>query len=902
MQVANDDQQIGIRLRLSLITGVFIALVIILLWQGNIFMTTRQWFMDTYFAPAPTSENIVIVAIDDESLNRYGRTPSEWSRTAYVDFVNNLVPANPRVLAFDLLFGEVRPEDEAFAEALAQLRQNEARTRVVIAGAGINHVSLPADHHEGLHAYAFADDLPLSPVIVAESDYRGYANTIPDIDSVVRRQPSLLVVNDKVQYTFSIAVYLAYLRIPLNAAPQVIVTEDDHLTLASTRSIPIDPNGFWNPYFFGVPTPENGSFPVISFIDVVDGNFDPALFENKIVMVGLVNATGLLDQYLVPSSTMGNLMAGVEIQAHAVESIIQGKFFRPLPALWQGLLIVVLVLVSGALFALVRWYFKIVLLVFLLFAWAVISSLVFSTSLIAISLFDSMLALIMAFLFSLGIDISLESWQRQRQQFLLDSLQHIAAQRLHVTQAANYILTDMKRIAPDTESLLYLRDGATADSYRVYPEAGKGKSHGLKAPFAQYQTLKAPKTEEGQTVFPAIWQNQVNGLLLVRHTGKQHLPGNTQGFIQEFMGQLAPHIDNLLLYDAVERQKMLLDSVFSESPVSIAIVDATGQIIDHNERLVTLLANEDAPVEDLKGRALLTLLSEKAAQEDFAQKFEAGLKAKAVFSIEEVKFDPFYVRVDAAPLPGYDLWTVIIGDVTSLVELSQLKTQMLRIAAHDLKNPLSRIVGFTELLDMQVEGLNERHKSYLGFIRRASEDMSMIIQDILGFERLRAGQVRRVVVNFIPMVREVSASHQPDIIQKEQTFKLELPETPIYILADFGHLSQAVTNLIGNAIKYTPNGGTITVRASQDETHMRFEVEDTGYGIPESEQSKLFVEFYRARSQATAHIPGTGLGLSLVKAIVEAHDGEIGFTSQEAVGSLFYFTLPIVEADNQTDE
>ena len=110
---------------------------------------------------------------------------------------------------------------------------------------------------------------------------------------------------------------------------------------------------------------------------------------------------------------------------------------------------------------------------------------------------------------------------------------------------------------------------------------------------------------------------------------------------------------------------------------------------------------------------------------------------------------------------------------------------------------------------------------------------------------------------------------------------------------NFNQLVQAVSNIVGNAIKYTPEGGRIHVRmfATAEQT-IRLEVQDTGYGMPKEALAKLFTDFYRVRTQATAHISGTGLGLSLVKSVVVAHEGKIWVESEEGVGSTFTIELP----------
>ena len=106
---------------------------------------------------------------------------------------------------------------------------------------------------------------------------------------------------------------------------------------------------------------------------------------------------------------------------------------------------------------------------------------------------------------------------------------------------------------------------------------------------------------------------------------------------------------------------------------------------------------------------------------------------------------------------------------------------------------------------------------------------------------------------------------------------------------------QAISNLIGNAVKYTPDGGHVTVRFSQEGQRLHFSVKDTGYGISPERQARLFERFYRAREPGTDHIPGTGLGLSLVKTVVERHGGQVWFESEPGVGSTFGFWLPAAQ-------
>lgn len=875
------------RLRYAVIAGLLLGAGLLLLWQGDYFMALRLRINDLYYAPLSTKDEIVIIAVDDASLSRYGRTPAEWSRTVYVDLIEVLAESSARVLALDLLFSETEPEDEAFAEALARLRQNEARTRIVLAAAGLHMQSAASASNQG--ELPFSLILPMSDAIEEHADYLGFTNALPDIDGVIRRQPSFIRIGEKAYPTFSIAAYLAYLRIPRLASEQLILKQDDNLLLPGDRRIPIDSLGFWQPNYFGPPAGEvPGTFQVVSLTDVLDGHVSPAEFDDKIVLVGLMNTTGLLDQYQVPSATRGALMAGVEIQANAIESLLQNIFITNLPGVWQGFVIISLTVFSSLVYALPRWYFKILLALVLCLLAIVVTSLVFSLSYTSVNLFDVLLALSLPLIVSIGIDITLETQQRQQKEFLLSSLQRIAEQHLQIEEAAEHILRDVARIAPNTPVALYIRESAALMSWRRFGQVDPSEPE-INSPIQEDLSTVTLKRDASMTAIPLRWQGKQQGMLMFK---RDDIDYATQVLLQDFADQLAPNIDNMLLYDEVQRQKMLFDAVFAESPAGIALVDAIGRIVQCNQDLALRLGSSS---QLLEGKSLIEFLAAKASNDNLADRLRSGLKLGAKFSVDELELSGAAVRIDIAPLRAYQLWIVVIIDITAIVELSKLKTQMLRMASHDLKNPLARIMGFTELL--QTGASQEvQSKRFLDFIANDAKAMLNIVDDLLNIERLRSGKRLREDTNLTVLVQEVCNRHQPDLLQKRQIIELQVPDYPVRALVDAGQLSQAITNLIGNAIKYTPDEGHITVRLMNEDRQIRFEVEDNGYGIPEESQAKVFLEFYRVKSKHTAQISGTGLGLSLVKRVIEEHNGLVGLKSVEGSGSTFYFVIPKVEA------
>jgi signal transduction histidine kinase len=236
-----------------------------------------------------------------------------------------------------------------------------------------------------------------------------------------------------------------------------------------------------------------------------------------------------------------------------------------------------------------------------------------------------------------------------------------------------------------------------------------------------------------------------------------------------------------------------------------------------------------------------------------------------------------------------------------VVELSDIKTRMIRMASHDLKNPLSNIIGYGHLVLNHDDNLSASSRKFVENMVRAGGHMNQIITDILNLDQLRSGEIKRESLRMDELLDEVLQHHTLDMQSKGQSLKTTIDEATPGILGDRRKLTQAFTNLIGNAVKYTPDGGNVTVRLFKHGDTAHVEVQDTGYGIPEAAQPKLFQEFYRVQTQATAHISGTGLGLTLVKSVIEAHQGRIWFKSVEGVGSTFFVELPLAEVKNPVE-
>jgi len=353
------------RLRRGIAVGLAAALIVGASAALGLFASLRMHLNDTYFLPRPPSDRIVIVALDDASHAAFGRSVTGWPRTVYADAVAALSRAGARVIAFDVLFADAADPagDAALAAALATARR-EYRTRLVMPVVGV----LPNRTAAAPGLFAYSEVLRPLPAFTESVDYLGFVNVLPDSNNVIRHQLSRVRVDSgadpaagSTALGYSLAVYLAYQRVPAAALDQVVVPSADSATLnvGPAVTLPVDVNGIWRQNFFRAPLPADTAappFPVLSFVDVVRGNFAAGQVADRVVLIGVMNSTGFGDRYPVPFARDGRLISGVEIHAHAVETLLQNQPLRtqPLPAAVLTYTAIALLISLIAAFA--RWY------------------------------------------------------------------------------------------------------------------------------------------------------------------------------------------------------------------------------------------------------------------------------------------------------------------------------------------------------------------------------------------------------------------------------------------------------------------------------------------------------------------------------------------------------------------
>ena len=230
--------------------------------------------------------------------------------------------------------------------------------------------------------------------------------------------------------------------------------------------------------------------------------------------------------------------------------------------------------------------------------------------------------------------------------------------------------------------------------------------------------------------------------------------------------------------------------------------------------------------------------------------------------------------------------------------LEQLKTDMIRIASHDMRNPIGVINGYIQLLQGDLaDRMSDEESGFLHQIAAATKRMNDIATNILSLERIQQiaqNGTYSEEVDLQTLIQRVMVDHAQEAIEKQINIQFKPQPQDKRVHGDSNQLYQAVTNFVTNAIKYTPKGGQITVELKPVDDKLRLEVNDTGYGIPKAQQARLFQPFFRVETPETEAIDGTGLGLHLVKNIIERHGGEIVFQSVHGQGSTFGFELPVI--------
>jgi signal transduction histidine kinase len=230
------------------------------------------------------------------------------------------------------------------------------------------------------------------------------------------------------------------------------------------------------------------------------------------------------------------------------------------------------------------------------------------------------------------------------------------------------------------------------------------------------------------------------------------------------------------------------------------------------------------------------------------------------------------------------------------VSANRSKSEFVSFVSHELKIPMTSIKGYSDLILSGATGqLNENQTSFLTTIRNNVNRMATLVSDLADISRIESGNIR-LEPREVPVwdvIDEVVTLTRTQVTQKDQTVTVDIPQELPKAWCDRNRLAQILTNLISNAIKYTPEGGAVIVQAILIKEMIQIKVEDNGLGMTPEDQEKLFSKFFRSADDKVREAPGTGLGLSITKNLIELQGGKVWFESEFRKGTSFYFTVPI---------
>jgi two-component system, OmpR family, phosphate regulon sensor histidine kinase PhoR len=346
--------------------------------------------------------------------------------------------------------------------------------------------------------------------------------------------------------------------------------------------------------------------------------------------------------------------------------------------------------------------------------------------------------------------------------------------------------------------------------------------------------------------------------------------------------QAAIAIENARLFRAAENERAKLGTILRDMQDVVIVTDDELRIVLINEAAYEAFQLTEA--------ALGQPLAQVVAVQPLIDLFEQRNSEDFVWRADITLPDGRVLQGQLSQLEGVG-YGAVLRDITRLKELDLIKSEFVSIVSHDLRTPLTAIRGYVSLLP-RVGPLTEMQQDFVTRVERSMDSIADLITDLLDIGKIEAGvdwemhavALHTVIRGVIERLRPVADLHQ-------LTLAVEMPDLPP-VLGNQRRLDQVAANLIGNAIKYTPDQGRITISLREDDGFLIWQVRDSGIGISLEDQRHIFEKFYRVESEATAKISGTGLGLSIVKAIIKKHSGRVWVESELGQGSTFTVLLP----------
>ncbi|HEC23887.1 MAG TPA: GAF domain-containing protein, partial [Chloroflexi bacterium] len=427
-----------------------------------------------------------------------------------------------------------------------------------------------------------------------------------------------------------------------------------------------------------------------------------------------------------------------------------------------------------------------------------------------------------------------------------------------------------------------------------------------------------PGTEHNRSLLgaPLVANEEVLGCIFFTSDQEGAFNEGHVRLVEAAANQVATSINNAELYrlirDQAERLGTMLRSQQTEAAKSQAILesiadgvmvsDQTGEIILFNaaaERILELRRDEvlGRPATDLAGLY-------GAGAERWAEMLrgwsEDPIASRSAYLSEQIEVGERIVSVHVSPVTHGDEFLGLVSvfrDITREVMADRIKTEFVSNVSHELRTPMTSIKGYADLLLLGAAGeVTPEQRRFLDIIKSNADRLSLLVNDLLDISRIEQGRVELDLhdVDLRELIDDVLAAirGRQENEGRHLEFIADVPEDLPSIQADYDRVTQIITNLVSNAYQYTPDGGSVTVRVQPEDEGVQIDVIDTGIGIPEEDQRRIFDRFFRGEHPLVMQAAGTGLGLSIVQHLVEMHGGRVWFESEEGKGTTFSVWLP----------
>lgn len=397
-------------------------------------------------------------------------------------------------------------------------------------------------------------------------------------------------------------------------------------------------------------------------------------------------------------------------------------------------------------------------------------------------------------------------------------------------------------------------------------------------------------------------EEEVVALIVLTRMGKPFNADEKQE-MKALARQISVTLDKLTLYKQTEQARKINQDIINSVREGIQLVDERGRIRQVNRQWGEMMGQQD--ISSVKGFSIqrwLPMIKESVRDHAELVAFMLGVIHDQFHDHEKVIYQtneesPRFIQVYFETIyNGQEkIGTIFVHrDMTSEYEIDRMKSELVSTVSHELRTPLSSVLGFTELM-LTKDVSSDKQKKYLATIQREAQRLTSLINDFLDVQRMEAGKqsYSMHLLHLEPIIEEIIEAQALQTTKHSIHYQKKIDPVPM-MKGDPDRIKQVFTNLMNNAIKYSPNGGTITISAKADKQHLIISISDEGLGIPEEALPLLFNKFSRIDNTDRREIGGTGLGLAISKEIMKAHSGKIKVESSLGKGSIFslYFPLP----------